>query len=95
MVAKSDNLKNTTGTSIGLDQHNGLAFSAPDRDEDLWDQNCAAEKQAGWWFRNYHHVNINGKMATTSTVNSLQMSYTHDKERQIISWSEMKMIRVA
>ena len=95
MVAKSDSLHNTTGTSTGLDHHNGLAFSAPDKDQDRWNGNCAALKQAGWWFKGCHHVNLNGKMATNSTVNKEQMSYRHGDEKTMISWSEMKMVRVA
>ncbi|XP_063725769.1 microfibril-associated glycoprotein 4-like, partial [Symsagittifera roscoffensis] len=48
MVAKSENMRNTTGTNDGLAYHNGRAFSTTDRDQDEFDGgNCAAATGGG------------------------------------------------
>ena len=96
MIAKSDNIANTTGTQDGLDFHNRMAFSTADTDQDNWAYgNCAAEYAAGWWYDKCRRVNLNGKMATSASVDVEQMSYKDGDEWKMISWSEMKMIRVA
>ena len=38
---------------------NGMKFSTPDNDNDVWGSNCAASSKSGWWHRNCHHIDIN------------------------------------
>ena len=89
-------MQNTTGTDSGLEGHNRMAFTTYDRDQDmLTTGNCAIIHTAGWWHKECHKANLNGKMATSATVNYGQMSFHDGKGWKMISWSEMKMIRVA
>ncbi len=38
-----------------------MAFSAPDRDNDIHSSmSCAANRKAGWWFANCEHSLLNG-----------------------------------
>ncbi|XP_070588862.1 fibrinogen-like protein 1 isoform X1 [Erythrolamprus reginae] len=42
--------------------HNGMPFSAPDRDHDRFlTGNCAVENKCGWWFNRCHAANLNGQ----------------------------------
>ena len=38
----------------------GMGFSTYDNDNDANLANCAFVKQAGWWFRDCTHANLNG-----------------------------------
>ncbi|KXJ06297.1 Fibrinogen-like protein 1, partial [Exaiptasia diaphana] len=45
----------TAGDAIHHPTHpswrsNGMAFSTPDRDNDKYSGNCAADNSCGWWF---------------------------------------------
>ena len=39
-----------TGNSLGSTQHMDMAFSTPDRDNDQFSRNCAAEFKGSWWY---------------------------------------------
>ena len=97
MVAKSENMRNTTGTSYGFDYHNGMAFSTPDRDQDKdTTGNCAASLGGGgWWYNTCHFLNLNGNKTISDTINYAQMLFYDGDVWKMISSSEMKMIRVA
>ena len=95
MVAKSDTMQNTTGTDHGLEGHNRMAFTTYDRDQDVYAGNCAILYPSGWWHRDCHTANLNGIKATSASVNYVQMSFRDGNGWKMISWSEMKMIRVA
>ncbi|CAC5381505.1 FCN [Mytilus coruscus] len=41
-------------------RHNNMAFSTPDRDNDVSFQNCAQLLQSGWWFNMCYSSNLNG-----------------------------------
>ncbi|VDI13064.1 Hypothetical predicted protein [Mytilus galloprovincialis] len=41
-------------------RHNNMAFSTPDRDNDVSFQNCAKVLQSGWWFNQCYSSNLNG-----------------------------------
>ena len=44
-----------------MTRHNGMQFSTPDRDNDRYPGNCAAEWTAnGWWFNSCFDANLNG-----------------------------------
>ena len=50
----------TAGDS--LIQHNNMAFSTKDRDNDKSSANCAANFNTGaWWYDSCFHSNLNGK----------------------------------
>ena len=51
----------TAGDSItGSHNHNNMAFSTKDRDNDRYGGNCAVGTGA-WWFNSCQHSNLNGK----------------------------------
>ncbi|XP_064458635.1 angiopoietin-4-like [Ornithodoros turicata] len=47
--------------SNALEYHSGMAFSTPDRDNDLSSTHCAVYYSAGWWYNHCQYVNVNGK----------------------------------
>ena len=99
MVAKSENMRNTTGTNDGLAYHNGRAFSTTDRDQDEFDGgNCAAATGGGggWWYNSCIVLNLNGKMTTSGFFNSHQMFWGDGTlaGNMKLSSSEMRMFRV-
>lgn len=48
----------TAGDS--LTYHNGMRFTTPDRDHDLWWANCGQKDQSGWWFNACSYSSLNG-----------------------------------
>ncbi|XP_067939013.1 microfibril-associated glycoprotein 4-like [Watersipora subatra] len=46
--------------SSGLDYHNGMKFSTPDRDQDTYGSNCAEIRKSGWWYKACNSVLLNG-----------------------------------
>ena len=51
----------TAGDSLAAAGHNNMAFSAKDRDNDIWGNNCAVRYTGAWWYQNCHSSNLNGK----------------------------------
>ena len=55
------------GTEVGgttfdaMASNNGQAFTTPDRDNDVWNGNCATGRQGAWWFKKCGYSNLNGK----------------------------------
>ncbi|XP_064634937.1 microfibril-associated glycoprotein 4-like [Lineus longissimus] len=41
--------------------HNGMQFSTPDSDNDLWFGHCAEKDGAGWWYRGCGYSSLNGR----------------------------------
>ncbi|CAC5359055.1 ANGPT1 [Mytilus coruscus] len=52
-----DGATDYTGTSL-----HGMVFSTKDKDNDLYEKNCAIHKCSGWWHRACTVGNINGKL---------------------------------
>ncbi|XP_063048093.1 microfibril-associated glycoprotein 4-like [Engraulis encrasicolus] len=43
-----------------LKNHNGAKFSTFDKDQDVWDKNCAGQYLGGFWYTACHSTNPNG-----------------------------------
>ena len=54
-----------SGDSIS--RHNNQQFSTYDADHDTWPNNCASQYKGGWWYRNCHKSNLNGKYVDGGT----------------------------
>ena len=53
-----------------LQPNNGFPFSTFDRDNEMYQYNCAELKQAGWWFHNLcSSSNLNGQLDITLPSN--------------------------
>ena len=50
----------TAGESI-IREHNNMAFSTKDRDNDIWGNNCALLYTGAWWYQHCYSSNLNGK----------------------------------
>ena len=98
MVAKSENMANSTVTGSGLDYVNGGAFTTKDRDQDEHENvNCSdAYNGGGWWFKRCYYVNLNGRVGTSGGLHYRQMVYSDitGEDWIVLSSSEMRMIRV-
>ena len=52
----------------GLSYHSGSRFSTIDSDNDASSGNCALSGSTGpWWYKNCHHVSLNGKYYNVRT----------------------------
>ena len=98
MVAKSENMYNTSGTGSGLDYHNGMPFTTTDRDQDERSDNCAVRfgVGGGWWYKSCSNVYVNGRLVTSEAPLHQQMRYIDfgSSDWIALSSSEMRMIRV-
>ncbi|KAM6456515.1 tenascin-N [Liasis olivaceus] len=53
------NYRGTAGDAMTY--HNGRKFTTLDRDNDIAITNCAITHHGGWWYKNCHLANLNGK----------------------------------
>ncbi|XP_034276019.1 ryncolin-3 [Pantherophis guttatus] len=63
---ESENYKLILGSYLdgnmgdSLSAHNEYAFSTKDRDNDIYDGNCAVSFKGAWWYTKCHSSNLNG-----------------------------------
>ncbi|XP_026524919.1 tenascin-N [Notechis scutatus] len=69
------NYRGTAGDA--LTYHNGRKFTTLDRDNDIAITNCAITHHGGWWYKNCHLANLNGK-------------YGEHKHSEGINWEPWK-----
>ena len=79
----------------GLRYHNGEKFSTFDRDNDKSNRHCAVLYKGGWWYKDCHHVNLNGRYYFyKENIQGLGIHwYTSDKHKKSMKFVEMKMRR--
>ncbi|XP_076316267.1 uncharacterized protein LOC143228794 isoform X2 [Tachypleus tridentatus] len=63
---EADNYRLTIGGYHGnatdaMENHNRMAFSTSDRDNDASSTHCAVYYSSGWWYNHCQYVNINGR----------------------------------
>ncbi|XP_045701983.1 ficolin-2-like isoform X2 [Phyllostomus hastatus] len=63
-----------------LMQHNNMAFSTKDQDNDESSSNCAQQYQGAWWYKNCHSSNLNGRY----------LGGSHDSFANGINWQSGK-----
>ncbi|XP_060587010.1 fibrinogen-like protein A [Ruditapes philippinarum] len=66
------NIGTASGTPLinpfGLNNHNGMAFSTFDSDNDVDLSNCAERIESGWWYNACGDVDLNSNYATPGAV---------------------------
>ncbi|XP_074078193.1 tenascin-N [Macrotis lagotis] len=70
VASSKDRYKLTVGKYRGtagdaLSYHNGWKFTTFDRDNDIALSNCALTHHGGWWYKNCHLANPNGRYGET------------------------------
>ncbi|XP_072504674.1 tenascin-N [Notamacropus eugenii] len=70
VASSKDKYKLTVGKYRGtagdaLSYHNGWKFTTFDRDNDIALSNCALTHHGGWWYKNCHLANPNGRYGET------------------------------
>ncbi|XP_078739064.1 fibrinogen C domain-containing protein 1 [Lampetra fluviatilis] len=73
-----------------LSYHHGRAFSTPDRDHDGAAPHCAEAYRGGWWYRNCHKANLNGRYGDTSHSRGVNWVAWRGHEGSL-SFVEMKL----
>lgn len=84
------NLGRYSGTAgDSFSHHNGMRFTTPDRDNDLWWANCGLKDQSGWWFNACSHSSLNGIYHHMGNGSALRRS-SPDGTNTGIQWYEWK-----
>ncbi|OCT65242.1 hypothetical protein XELAEV_18041481mg [Xenopus laevis] len=63
-----------------LSEHRGHSFSSKDRDNDLYEGNCAQQYNGAWWYSRCHLSNLNG----------LYLRGNHTSDANEVNWSSGK-----
>ncbi|XP_028515949.1 ficolin-1 [Exaiptasia diaphana] len=80
----------TAGDSL-ISNHNNMAFSTKDRDNDNAGINCAAHFRNAWWYNRCQASHLNGKYPGNKISWNSITWYTFHKNFQSLKKSEMKM----
>jgi len=79
----------TAGDSL-ISEHNNMAFSTKDRDNDRSSENCAVHETGAWWYNRCHSSNLNGKYLGEKVSNRGAASGAHYKYLSL-KYTEMKL----
>ena len=81
----------TAGDSLA--DHNNMAFSTKDRDNDAYILgNCAVDWTGAWWYNGCHYSNLNGKYLGNVKRSGKGVSWWHFKEYFLsLKFTEMKL----
>eukprot|EP00794_Sanderia_malayensis_P008651 gene8651-9583_t len=78
--------------SDSLQRSNGMKFTTKDRDNDLYEVNCAVLYKGGWWHRGCFQAMLNNLYPTSTNPSPLYMSWRFLKQAWgNIIFSEMKL----
>ena len=80
-----------SGTAGGdsLTNHNNMAFSTKDRDNDRNGGKCAVSYTGAWWYNSCHYSNLNGKYGNDQLDKGLY--WYHFRNSLSLKFSEMKL----
>ena len=84
----------TAGDSIsGSHSLNGMAFTTPDRDNDLNSGNCARYYKGGWWYNSCMYSQLNGIYHHDTTPRAWEavVWYTFTTSTRSLKFAEMKL----
>jgi len=74
-----------------LAEHNGMAFSTKDNDNDNFDSgNCATNHHGAWWYRSCYESNLNGKYGTRKFT-GVRWNIDDGRGVLIATYTEMKI----
>ncbi|KAH3742426.1 ficolin-2-like [Dreissena polymorpha] len=84
------NYSGTAGDSLSYS--NNMAFTVKDRDNDMYNDNCATWLQSAWWFNICRQADLNGPYGGDRYIRGLIWYYWLG-ERESLASSEMKIRR--
>ena len=80
----------TAGDSL-ISEHNNMAFSTKDKDNDGGTGNCAVSYTGAWWYYSCHYSNLNGKYLRDK-VDSRGVTWYHfHMKYRSLKFAEMKL----
>ena len=79
----------TVGDSLTSD-HNNMAFSTKDSDNDRDSNHCAMLHTGAWWYGTCYHSNLNGKYLGDN-YDSRGVTWYHFKSYRSLKFAEMKL----
>ena len=79
----------TAGDSLTSD-HNNMAFSTKDTDNDRDSNHCALLHTGAWWYGTCYHSNLNGKYLGDK-YDSRGVTWYHFKSYRSLKFAEMKL----
>ena len=80
----------TAGDSMA--SHNGMKFSATDRDNDNSSLDCVMKRRGCWWYENCGYANLNGWYCKSFQVNITCVRWFHWKNKyESLKGAEMKI----
>ena len=87
-----DSYSGTAGDSL-ISEHNNMAFSTKDRDNDrLSFGSCAVTWTGAWWYRRCYNSNLNGKYLGNVRANGKGVNWWHFKGHHLsLKFTEMKL----
>ena len=80
----------TAGDSL-ISEHNNMAFSTKDRDNDGWSDNCAVKFTGAWWYNHCHYSNLNGKYQGNVKGNGKGARWWDFRGGLSLKFTEMKL----